>query len=98
MTRYKFTPSEQNGMTLFFGKAQCFQCHSSATLTPVLDVTGGKDTFTMYCYANIGVPKNPANPFYRRRTAPPTPMAVTLWGPRSSTTGWEQTQIQAPAE
>ncbi len=51
-------------MTLFFGKAQCFQCHSSATLDPVLEATGGKNVFTMYCYANIGVPKNPKNPFY----------------------------------
>ena len=27
--------------------------------------TEGKDTFTMYCFANIGVPKNPANPYYQ---------------------------------
>jgi cytochrome c peroxidase len=30
----------------------------------VKQATQGKETFTMYCYANIGVPKNPANPFY----------------------------------
>ena len=26
----------------------------------------GKDTLTMYCYANIGVPKNPGNPYYQQ--------------------------------
>jgi cytochrome c peroxidase len=61
---YRLNPSEMNGMSLFFGKAQCFQCHSSANLAPVLAVTGGKEAFTMYCYSNVGVPKNPNNPFY----------------------------------
>ena len=78
--KYKFTRSEQNGMTLFFGKAQCFQCHSSATLTPVLNVTGGKDTFTMYCYANIGAPKNPHNPFYRNTDATTNPFGFNALG------------------
>ena len=27
-------------------------------------LTQGKNTFTMYCFANIGVPKNVNNPFY----------------------------------
>lgn len=65
MNRYRLTASEQNGMELFFGKAQCSACHSSATLAPVLAMTQGKDAFTMYCYANVGVPANPRNPFYR---------------------------------
>ena len=30
-------------------------------LQPELD---GKEAFTMYCFANIGVPKNPNNPYY----------------------------------
>jgi cytochrome c peroxidase len=64
MHLYTFTPSEENGRVLFFGKAQCFECHSSIKLDPVNQVTHGKDTFTMYCYANLGVPKNPGNPFY----------------------------------
>ncbi len=62
--RVKLNPSEENGRKLFFGQAQCFQCHSSATLGPVLAETQGKNTFTMYCYANIGVPANPQNPYY----------------------------------
>jgi len=73
MNRYKFTRSEEKGMALFFGKAQCFQCHSAATLTPVLEVTGGKDTFTMYCYANIGAPKNLNNPFYHETNCSSNP-------------------------
>jgi cytochrome c peroxidase len=64
MHLYTFTPSEENGRQLFFGKAQCFQCHSDASLASVTQATQGKETFTMYCYANIGVPKNPGDPFY----------------------------------
>lgn len=64
MHLYTFTPSEENGRVLFFGKARCSECHSDATLDSVKQVTQGKETFTMYCYANIGVPKNPSNPFY----------------------------------
>jgi cytochrome c peroxidase len=64
MHLYTFTPSEENGRVLFFGKALCSECHSSAKLDVVTQATHGKETFTMYCYANIGVPKNPANPFY----------------------------------
>jgi cytochrome c peroxidase len=64
MNRYRFNPSEENGRKLFFGKAQCSQCHSAATLEPVMQTTQGKETFTMYCYANVGAPKNPGNPYY----------------------------------
>ena len=64
MHLYTFTPSEENGRVLFSGKAQCFECHSSAKLDSVKQATQGKETFTMYCYANLGVPKNPGNPFY----------------------------------
>ena len=64
MHLYTFTPSEENGRVLFFGKARCSECHSDATLDSMKQVVQGKETFTMYCYANIGVPKNPANPFY----------------------------------
>jgi cytochrome c peroxidase len=64
MHLYTFTPAEENGRVLFFGKARCFECHSSATLDSVKQAVQGKETFTMYCYANLGVPKNPGNPFY----------------------------------
>jgi cytochrome c peroxidase len=63
---YKLSASEERGRVLYFGKAQCFQCHSSANLLGVQAETEGKETFTMFCYANIGVPKNPNNPFYEQ--------------------------------
>ncbi len=47
----KLTGQEQRGMELFFGKAQCANCHN------------GPD-FTDYTYDNLGVPRNPQNPYY----------------------------------
>ncbi len=51
----KLTKQEQNGLNLFRGKAKCDRCHVS---------TGKKPTFTDYTYDNLGVPRNPENPFY----------------------------------
>jgi cytochrome c peroxidase len=65
MNLYELTASEENGRQLYFGKAICNTCHSSANDPPVSDRTNGKDTFTMYCFANIGVPRNAGNPFYQ---------------------------------
>ena len=66
---YTLSASEERGRKLYFGigakNAHCAECHSSSADPPVLAQTDGKDTFTMYCYANIGVPKNFANPFYQ---------------------------------
>jgi cytochrome c peroxidase len=45
------TAQETLGLSLFNGKAKCDKCHS------------GKD-FTDFTYNNLGVPKNPKNPFY----------------------------------
>ncbi len=61
---YKLSASEERGRKLYFGGAQCFACHSSAGQPGIQIETEGKDTFTMYCYANIGIPKNPGNPYY----------------------------------
>ena len=47
----KLTGNEKRGMVLFFGKAKCGACHN------------GPD-FTDFTYDNLGVPRNPANPFY----------------------------------
>jgi cytochrome c peroxidase len=74
---YTLSASEERGRILYgvggnptndptYGQAQCFQCHSSANLQVVQAETEGKETFTMFCYANIGVPKNPNNPFYEQ--------------------------------
>jgi cytochrome c peroxidase len=50
------TAQEQRGFALFQGKARCAHCHSSA---------GQQPAFTDHTYDNLGVPPNPANPFYR---------------------------------
>ncbi|HEX4202393.1 MAG TPA: cytochrome c peroxidase, partial [Chthoniobacterales bacterium] len=63
---YTLTDSEERGRQLFFGQAQCSACHSSAAVPGIQATTQGKDTFTMYCYANIGVPKNIDNPYYQQ--------------------------------
>ncbi len=77
---YTFSPTEENGRELFFGKAQCSQCHSSASLDAVSQVTQGKETFTMYCYANIGVPRNPDNPFYGQTNCDSNPEGCNSLG------------------
>ena len=47
----KLTGQEQRGLELFTGKAKCANCH----VAPL---------FTDFTYDNLGVPKNPMNPFY----------------------------------
>jgi cytochrome c peroxidase len=64
--RYTLSASEERGRQLFFGQAQCSACHSSAPVPSIQAITQGKDTFTMYCYANIGVPRNIDNPYYQQ--------------------------------
>ena len=47
----KLTGQERRGMELFMDKAKCANCHVPPN-------------FTDFTYDNLGVPKNPANPFY----------------------------------
>ncbi len=49
------TKQEQEGLNLFRGKAKCNKCHVS---------TGKNPVFTDYTYDNLGIPRNPENPFY----------------------------------
>lgn len=51
----KFTGQEEQGLALFNGKAKCVNCH----LPP---------NFTDFTYDNLGVPRNPLNPFYNEPT------------------------------
>ena len=53
------TAQETLGLSLFNGKAKCANCHTSTA-----DPSSGKVLFTDFTYLNIGVPKNPKNPFY----------------------------------
>lgn len=50
------TKEENNGLYLFNGKAKCANCHVS---------TGNKPLFTDFTYDNLGIPRNPENPFYK---------------------------------
>jgi cytochrome c peroxidase len=47
----KLTGQEQKGLELFNGKANCANCHKPPN-------------FTDFTYDNLGVPRNPVNPFY----------------------------------
>jgi len=53
----KFTKLEQDGFNVFWGKGRCNKCH---TVNP----RGKQALFTDYTFDNLGVPKNPENPFY----------------------------------
>jgi cytochrome c peroxidase len=46
-------------MTIFEGRGTCSSCHPNQ-----INPDGGKPLFTNFRYYNIGVPKNPRNPFY----------------------------------
>ena len=53
------TDQQLRGFILFNGKAKCANCHVTQP-----DEQSGQILFTDFTYDNIGVPKNPANPFY----------------------------------
>jgi cytochrome c peroxidase len=52
-------PAELKGLVLFNGQAKCVACH---VLT---SIDGKPPLFTDFTYDNLGVPKNPDNPFYK---------------------------------
>jgi cytochrome c peroxidase len=49
------TQIESDGLALFNGKGKCALCHLSE---------GPQPLFTDFTYDNLGIPKNPDNPFY----------------------------------
>ena len=51
----ELTEQEELGLDLFEGKAMCSACHPSDGPDPL---------FTDFTFDNLGVPKNPDNPFY----------------------------------
>lgn len=53
------TAQERRGLELFEGRAQCSACHPSQP-----DGLNPRPLFTDFTYDNLGVPRNPANPFY----------------------------------
>jgi cytochrome c peroxidase len=56
-------PEELKGLQLFNGKAKCGSCHTSIT-----ENGNPGPLFTAFDFYNLGVPKNPDNPFYRMNT------------------------------
>jgi cytochrome c peroxidase len=67
----QLTPTEQAGYNLFRGKANCNSCHLDGRATTL--TSGQMDNgaaasvaplFTDFTSANLGLPKNPHNPFY----------------------------------
>ena len=57
--KVKLSDQEMQGLKLFEGKGKCKECHPSKR--------GHKGTlplFTDFTYDNLGIPKNPQNPFY----------------------------------
>lgn len=53
------TAQEQQGLELFEGRAMCSACHLSRP-----GPSGEPPLFTDFTYDNLGVPRNPQNPFY----------------------------------
>jgi cytochrome c peroxidase len=53
--RGQMSAMELEGQKLFSGKGKCQQCHSNKGENPL---------FTDFAFHNLGVPKNPDNPFY----------------------------------
>ncbi|MFN2137427.1 MAG: cytochrome-c peroxidase, partial [Candidatus Promineifilaceae bacterium] len=51
----KLNDEERRGYALFRGKGKCARCHTDK---------GDQPLFTDYTFDNLGVPKNPENPFY----------------------------------
>ena len=55
----ELTQVQAQGLKLFQGKAMCDSCHPSEP-----GPSGEPPFFTDYTYSNLGIPKNPENPFY----------------------------------
>lgn len=55
----RLTRSEEQGFGLFMGKGKCNKCHVIS-----FGKKNGPALFTDYTFDNLGIPRNPANPFY----------------------------------
>ena len=62
----RLSRQERLGLELFNGKAKCSECHLSE---------GKKPLFTDFTYDNLGVPRNPDNPFYAMQADNPAGQA-----------------------
>ena len=92
---YTLSASENRGKQLFFGQAQCRPATPPRQYPQSRGPTQGKDTFTMYCYANIGVPRNIENPYYQQTDKESNPHGYNSVGTSLSILAWVQPQSGA---
>jgi cytochrome c peroxidase len=85
----KLTSQEWSGLKLFDGKGKCSQCHTSS---------GKKPLFTDFTYDNLGVPRNPLNPFYTQKAYNPDGQAWVDPGLGGFLAGEKQWQKKSRAE
>jgi cytochrome c peroxidase len=57
----QLSAQELAGLAIFTGKGGCANCHAEQAPT-----AGAKALFTDFSYDNLGVPRNPANPWYQQ--------------------------------
>ena len=57
--KVKLSAQEMQGLELFEGKGKCAKCHASKP-----GRKGTPPVFTDHTYDNLGIPRNPNNPFY----------------------------------
>jgi cytochrome c peroxidase len=57
--KVQLTAEEMQGLTLFEGNGKCAECHPNKR-----GPKGDPPLFTDFTYDNLGIPKNPQNPFY----------------------------------
>jgi len=62
--KVKLTDNEKKGLELFKGKAKCAKCHLIE-----YDAKGTLPLFTDFTFENLGLPKNPQNPWYAMNAA-----------------------------
>jgi cytochrome c peroxidase len=82
------TKEEKQGLNLFKSKGKCAKCH---ILAP--GPNGESPLFTDFTYDNLGVPRNPLNPFYNEPTFNPLGFAwidLGLGGFLSSRVDYQQ--------
>jgi cytochrome c peroxidase len=65
------------GGTPNYKSAQCVTCHTISDAN-----SGRRDFFTNWTFANIGVPKNPRNPYYKQTNAAADPQGYNAAGDR----------------
>lgn len=66
MGKVELSPLERQGLELFNNKAKCADCHPSTS-----SVAGVPPLFTDFTYDNLGLPRNPDNPFYKQASFNP---------------------------